>query len=685
MATRSICARSMIALFAIFISACSIISPSPRAPTPVPTLVSTGNGEALPTLLPTADFTGAPPTAIPSTLPSPVIVPTVTPVAPTAPPTLPPSGFSLLVNPDLLWSIRYPANQFSVETQSDGTVLLRTSDKTVFAAVASYAATGNEFGSSGEGLRSRARDALERILGKPLKSSSVIQGRTSLLETGISYSTDDGFTGEAFYGQTGRAQKNFRVYGFLFGYKSGTDPRLVTTLKSMRDSLIAVTVSPLDVGSSGKALWLVFSQGMRGYNAQLEEGHFVAVYSKDGAWKEVSHIDLQNADYVAPDGVRQVQVEPTHLWFTAESGVGAHGDCFELISFDGQALRSQVAHCQSGPVAGFLSDLNGDGIPEVVLDTSDYYVFCYACGVRYVDNQVLRWNNGQWIEVNLTKLSDSASADLRNLTNRAVDLAQGEFWKEAKDTIDQAMALNAQDPTVMWDAALIHLIAEGRAEQAQSSAYPLLDNLFYGDYPTVLNILKSYPPAQLFTPKPALVVGTAAQGFENSLTDWITRTTTLSLKVKPDLASAYFIRGWGVYQGSPGTAKAQADVSKAAQLDPKEPIYASSLTFLKSAVLPPLANRDRIQFASGATSATVNTSLAVNTPKGYVVRALAKQNMMITATNNATVIVLDAQDNRQSPGSEQPGRWQGALSQTGDYTVVLFGQGAVSMTVKITQ
>lgn len=662
-------------LSVLFASGCSILSSQP-SPTAIAEKTATPavNKTPLPAgtaSVPAAPTDGATPTSLPS--------PTATRPAP-ATPKLPPSGFALYINPDQLWSLRYPANRLASTIQNDGSIRFRDPSGAILATVDTYVAKGNEYGNTGEGLRNRARDEAERILGKPVKTTNVLSLDGPAWETGIAFTTDDGMVGEAAYGQRGRQENDFRVYGLLQAYKAGTDRVVVQQLKTMRDSFLPVFVQSLGQGTGAASLWLVSSRGMRSYETDLDEAHFVAVYDKEGGWREIAHADLANADYVDAQGVRQVQVEPGHLWLTAESGVGAHGGCFELFSFDGQALASQVAYCHDSPGAGRLEDVDGDGTNDAVLDATENYVFCYACGVRFVRYRVMRWNGSRMVEVNLTKLPDSAPATLRQMTNHAVDLAKAELWQEAQSTID---LVTSSDPIVTWDAALIHLHARGRAEQAHSGGYPLLDDLFNGDYPAVLAVMRPYPPAQLFSPASPLVAGTAARGFESSLTEWVTRTTTLNLQASPNLAAAYFVRGWGIYQGSPGTAKAQADIERAAQLDPNESLYSASAAFMRGAVLPAPAARERVQFGAGSTSATLTVQLSAGIPKGYVLRALGQRKVTVFATNKAAVVLLDSQDNRTNSQNEQPGKWEGTLPKTGDYTLVLFGQGAVTVTINI--
>jgi hypothetical protein len=341
-----------------------------------------------------------------------------------------------------------------------------------------------------------------------------------------------------------------------------------------------VNVLPLKTANGQPPLWAAFTYGMRSFDPQ--QNHFVSIFTHtETGWQQLSRLDLEAPDYIDPDSIQQVAIDPAHIWLEVQSGVGAHGGCYDLLMFDGSVLTDTVQNCSSSPGAGSVVDVNGDGQLDVVLDQTDAYVFCYACGVRFPGFAVMRWDGQRWVEVQLTLLPDSAPAELRQSINHAVELAQAGLWKEALAAVDQAAALNAPDETANWDAALIRLQVKALQDQIDNQAYPLLDNLFYGDYPAALNVMRAYSPEQLFGPDTPLITGTVAEGWADSVTYWVTSTTTSALKVQPDLAAGYFLQGWGLHLADPTSADAVADIEKAAQLDPNEPLYSQSLAYLK--------------------------------------------------------------------------------------------------------
>ncbi len=491
-------------------------------------------------------------------------------------------GLALYIAPDRLWSVRYdPAGPGPHEIDDD-TVLFVDNDGNAFAAVESFAGTTADYGDSGEGLCNRARETLARILGSPLAQSEVIDPQNATWDTGIAYTAASGTCGQAFYAQPGRGDGDFRVYGFLYGYKATAGQARLPLLDLMRDSFRPLAVLPLQVPTGSRPLWAVYSIGYRSFNEQLSEEHFLSVYTRvEGGWQELARAMLQGPDYINAASVQQVQLEPGRIWLQEEGGAGAHGGCFDLFSFDGQALVSQASYCHTSPGAGRVTDVNGDGTPDVVFNETDNYVFCYACSVRYPRYRVLRWDGSRLVEVPLTPLAGSAPQGLQQLTNRAVELAKAGLWKDAQAAAGQAQALGVKNATATWDAAIIRLHAEAFADLVREGTYPLLNNLFYGDYPAALEAMRRYSVAEIWSADTPLVKGTTAEGWEGDLSSWITTTTSQAIGAQPGLAAAYFLHAWGAHLVNPTDPQILADVERAAHLDPGVELYVQSVAELR--------------------------------------------------------------------------------------------------------
>ncbi len=366
-----------------------------------------------------------------------------------------------------------------------------------------------------------------------------------------------------------------------------------------QDAFEGVVALPLSVPAGRPPLWAVYSRGMRNFDLEPLPNHFVAIYTHAGGqWRELARQEFASEDHTlaAPDymedgGLAQVQIEPSHMWLTLQGGVGAHSGVFDLLDFDGQTLHVPVSGFSSSPGVWTIKDVNGDSNPDVVLDATDYYVFCYACGVRNVGFQVFAWDqaNGRMSERRIEPmLMGQSGHPARDLTNEAVALAQAGLWKDAAVVIDEAKlaAANVQPPftndTVDWDHGLIKLNADALAGAVADSGYPLLSNVFYGDYAAAVDLMRPYSAQQIFSAQTPLVVGTTAETWVTELSSSITSTVESALALKPDLAPAYFLRGWARYLADPAAnrVQARADVEKAAALIPDDALYRDSAAYL---------------------------------------------------------------------------------------------------------
>lgn len=339
-----------------------------------------------------------------------------------------------------------------------------------------------------------------------------------------------------------------------------------------------------------RELWLAHTLGIRNFDPL--QNHVLAIYEKAGeSWKEVTRLELAmrdnpedpgvSPDYLGEGGVTQIQVEPSHTWIQVEGGAGAHSGVYGLFSFDGTAFKEEISSFSSSPGVGHTEDLNNDGVAEVLLDASDPYVFCYACGVRLVNWAIERWDGTQMISVTLSSLSDSAPAEVSTFNQNLIDLAHAGLWKDVLATLDTSATFSYTEPALEWNLIYARVNGEARRDAATNQpAYPLLTQLFYGDYDAVLKILQETGAEGLFSQQSPLLIGTPAEGWVPTLADWIVNTVDPALALKPDLATAHFLRGWAAYLREFDPAAALADVQKAAELAPDEALFSQSVELL---------------------------------------------------------------------------------------------------------
>lgn len=352
--------------------------------------------------------------------------------------------------------------------------------------------------------------------------------------------------------------------------------------------------TPLATGDTA-AWWLVYSQGYRRWDRRDLEGeaaggvagdtvparqdHFVALFRRSGeTWTEAGRVTLPCPDRL--DAINQVMVAPGRLWLLVRGQADLHGRCFDLLSFDGRTLRHDLAHATDGRDTSHLEDVDGDGTAEVVLDTSDDYVLCYACGVRFIAFELRRWDGARFVPVPLAAVEPDPALpeSARSAVNRAVRLAQAGLWKGAYTLLRRSGGDG--HPATVWVAALIRLHASARARHAHTTAYPLLGQVFYGDYATAVDVMRTYDAEVLFQARSPLVVASRAVTWDANLVAWLERTTSAALEVEPDLAEAHFIRGWARQLDNPARAEALNDVRRATLLAPGDPLFEAGLTIL---------------------------------------------------------------------------------------------------------
>lgn len=377
------------------------------------------------------------------------------------------------------------------------------------------------------------------------------------------------------------------------------------------DAYAGIWVMPLPSPDSSRPLWVAYSYGMRNYDLDPAVLHFVAVYTRQNdAWQEIDRLSLDapalhgtaagdviSSDYVGQGDVQVVALgdDTTGQWIQVSGGVGAHSGVYQLLRFDGTKLSMEYAAMSSSPGFGRVADINADGQNEVVLDTSDPYVFCYACGLRHVSFEVWRWDAeaGALEQVALEPLAGAAAEGVGTPLNQAVTWAQAGLWKDALDQVDslttdavtagELAALDAETRAVVdWDTAIIRLTSD--AMQAEfDGGYPLLAYVFYGDYASAVDMLREQTPENIYTAASPLIIGTTAEGWTSELAQNLVTSTQSALAAEPDLAAAYLLKSWGEYLADPASTEARADAAKAAELAPDDSFYAACAAYVQTA------------------------------------------------------------------------------------------------------
>jgi hypothetical protein len=459
-----------------------------------------------------------------------------------------------------------------------------------------------------------------------------------------------------------------------------------------------VSAMALRLPSGSRPLWAVHSYGMRNFDLQPPPDHFLALYThQGGGWVELARVEfawdegdarVAPPDYVAEDGVTQVMIEPSRTWLHLEGGIGAHGGVFNLLSYDGENLEVALAGSSVSPGASRILDVNADGRPDVVVNASDRYVFCYACNVTKIMFAVHTWDDAaeQMVEAPLQEMPAEMEASPGARENdEAVALARGGLWRDAMSAIAEAKrASSGPQPVIDWNHGIIKLHADAMLEHTRDSGYPLLAHVFYGDYEGAVDLMRRYSADALFTPASPLVKETIAEQWLTELSQSIVESATAALQVQPDLASAYFLRGWARYIVDPtrNAGEARADAEKAASLAPDDPWLAAAAAHLSGPRPSPTPLVRRLQFAPGTTAAQVQGQVRAGGNVDYILRAAQGQWLIVTVTSTSTDVVLavtGARDGRPYLRSASgTTSWRGLLTTTQDYTIQVVSRGSAA-------
>jgi hypothetical protein len=351
-----------------------------------------------------------------------------------------------------------------------------------------------------------------------------------------------------------------------------------------------IVMLPLAHSGTGAPLFVAYSQGIT-----FHQQHFVAIYAHEpNGWRELSRVHETCSEI---DTVQLLPDREDRVWlqvYSTETHMTG-GGCYQLLRFDGRTLMpaaTSFSRCalqaltamypttefalpsEPNNVPGFVTDFDGDGSWDLLLNQTDGPGVgpCYFARI-----DILRHDATQLVTATLELLPATAPAQLREPVNQAVALAQAGLWKDAAEAIGQTTAMQSGDPIAIWDAILIRETARVRAGQLQWDD-SVLPAIWYGDYDELIDRLRGFQPYQLFeSPTPD-----ALWEFSFWLPEASDGIPTRALQARPDLAGAYFLRGWAAFLEDPRNTTTLADIERAAQLDPQEPLFSDSLAYLTS-------------------------------------------------------------------------------------------------------
>ena len=282
-------------------------------------------------------------------------------------------------------------------------------------------------------------------------------------------------------------------------------------------------------------------------------------------WSELSRVELECVSYLTESSLNQVQFGLTDVWLTVQGLAGAHSGCFELLRWNGESLAIVISEFSSSPDAGYMTDLNGDGQLDLLLNNSDPYIFCYACGVRQYWAQLFYWDGQALVEVTPTPLSDEHPAELRALNDGAIELAGASLFADALSQIEQAEAITPEDDTVAWNAVWIRHHLEASRLAAATSPFPLLGHAFAGDWETAFDSLWAIG-LPTFASSVPIPNESAASGFEQIVGELLAQYADTAMALQPERAAIHALSAWGRFLLNPNDPAVQADFRRAAEL-----------------------------------------------------------------------------------------------------------------------
>ena len=360
-----------------------------------------------------------------------------------------------------------------------------------------------------------------------------------------------------------------------------------------------VHVFPLGLSDATGEFWGAVTDGPQPFKLTADDEamnffHFAAVYrlAEGDVWTEVDRLEIETAPqrtlvelsatgWVTPDGAPAA-------WITVRGGTGAHAGTLDIIRFDGETLRTELSWLSARPNAGEVADLDGDGTVEVVVNSSDPYVFCYACAVELKREILYWWDGSRLVPVDLRAPITNVPDGVADQVDEVVALAQAGLWREAALAAIATAKQVPESAEVRWLSVLVNRTAAARLIHAGSIAQPLLTTVFAGEYGAAADLMRALDPAQAFALDGPLIVDTEAERDLSTMATQLLDHTTRALGAAPDRAEIHAVHALALTLASPDDlAEARAAMQRAAELAPDDAFYEAGRAFLQDAQQAP--------------------------------------------------------------------------------------------------
>jgi hypothetical protein len=364
---------------------------------------------------------------------------------------------------------------------------------------------------------------------------------------------------------------------------SNADAPDATALAATTIALLPATATPdasgLTASLQGEVIVVALSNGAegqffatisKGMMENMDDPHPLTIYQKQGTeFVKITQYDFTNGEYIG-DLELLPNPDPTHMLFAVHGGVGAHSSFGTVFSFDGKTLKLALeTQSDAGGGALTIQDVNGDGVQDAIGDATDYYVFCYACGVRIYSDTIYTWDGTKFIEQKLTTSSDAT-------IQKAIDYAKVQRWNMVTKLLPTIIAPTTD--TDKWNVALLTHWSKLRMPQTDD-AFPFLAAVYYGDYDAAVAMLRAVGTKDAANPKGKWFAGPIAEGidvatdtsideFRVTLFDNVVQFSTMALTQDDTVTSARFLRGWAKTLVNPRDPAGLKDLQAVATADP---------------------------------------------------------------------------------------------------------------------
>lgn len=358
---------------------------------------------------------------------------------------------------------------------------------------------------------------------------------------------------------------------------------------------------PVGAGDERGRLWAVVTNGPQPLYVN-DEGdvvnffHFVALYRRntDATWSDVLYqVTLETAPQrtqveVYETGPRSWQ--GTAPLIAISGGTGAHAGTLDVVVVEGELLWVAVSHVSARPGAGGIADLDGDGVLELILNSSNPYVFCYACSVEEKGELIYRWDGLEYAEVPL-EAPEGLEGDLAEAAERVVRLAGANLWRDAALLAIETSQREPDHEGLRLLSIVVNRNAALRLAYGGSPGQPLLTQVFAGEYGAAFALMAALPPEEAFALDGPLIRGTAAEGDLESMVAYLLFYADESLKVRNDDPAIHAVRALGQVLASPDDlARARSSIARALRLAPDDAFLQGAQAFLESIEVAPGAH-----------------------------------------------------------------------------------------------